>query len=161
MKCHSSALWNRLRILTRMCTVCGDVKQGVWNRPIVISVSLRLTGLGEEQRLDVSHLALAPLERLALVITSDPGCEGKSCVRICTCCFTCYLYVFTYYYTCCSMHLHAGSFPLSEISIRAFGLTPGLDNSFVHSQVYHRDESDTGQRSECMGNGRTSDIGAD
>jgi len=44
-------------------------------------VSLRLTGLGEEQRLDVSHLALAPLERLALVITRDPGCEGKSCVR--------------------------------------------------------------------------------
>ena len=28
MKCHSSALWNRLRILTRMCTVCGDKKQG-------------------------------------------------------------------------------------------------------------------------------------
>src|SRR5256886_14823101 len=27
---------------------------------------------------------------------------------------------------CCSMHLHAGSFPLSEISIRALGLTPGL-----------------------------------
>jgi len=24
------------------------------------------------------------------------------------------------------MHLHAGSFPLSEISIRALGLTPGL-----------------------------------
>src|SRR3954469_25645621 len=35
---------------------------------------------------------------------SDPGCEGKSCVRTCTCCFTCCLYVFTYYYTCCSMH---------------------------------------------------------
>src|SRR5436190_20139712 len=27
---------------------------------------------------------------------------------------------------CCSMHLHAGSFPLSEISIRALGFTPGL-----------------------------------
>src|SRR3954470_6978995 len=76
----------------------------VWNRPIVISVSLRLTGLGEERRLDVSHPALAPLERLALVITSDPRCEGKSCVRTCTYCFTCCLYVFTYYYTCCSMH---------------------------------------------------------
>src|SRR4051812_11106559 len=38
------------------------------------------------------------LERLALVITSDPGCEGKSCVRTCTYCFTCCLYVFTYYY---------------------------------------------------------------
>src|SRR3954467_5249982 len=104
MKCHGSALWNRLRILTRMCTVCDDVKQGVWNRPIVISVSLRLTGLGKEQRLDVLHLGLAPLERLALVITSNPGCEGKSCVRTCTYYFTCCLYVFTYYYTCCSMH---------------------------------------------------------
>ena len=62
---------------------------------------------------------------------------------------------------CCSMHLHAGSFPLSEISIRAFGLTPGLDHSFAHSQMYHRDESDTGQRSECMGSGRTSDTGND
>src|SRR4051812_47197929 len=81
-----------------MCTVCGDVKQRVWNRPIVISVSLRLTGLGEEQRLDVLHLALAPLERLALVITRDPGCEGKSCVRICTYGLISYLYVFTYYY---------------------------------------------------------------
>src|SRR5436189_5674796 len=60
---------------------------------------MRLTGLGEEQRLDVLHLALAPLERLALVITSDPGCEGKSCVRTCTYYFTCCLYVFTYYYT--------------------------------------------------------------
>src|SRR3954467_1771674 len=60
--------------------------------------------MGEEQRLDVSHLVLAPFERLALVITSDPGCEGKSCVRTCTYCFTCCLYVFTYYYTCCSMH---------------------------------------------------------
>src|SRR3954462_13785484 len=87
-----------------MCTVCGDVKQGFGNCPIVISVSLRLTGLGEEQRLDVLHLALAPLERLALVITRDPGCEGKSCVKTCTYCFTCCLYVFTYYYTCCSMH---------------------------------------------------------
>src|SRR3954464_1307819 len=53
---------------------------------------------------DVSQLALAPLERLALVITSDPGCEGKSYVRMCTYYFTCCLYVFTYYYTCCSMH---------------------------------------------------------
>src|SRR5436189_4412294 len=87
-----------------MCIVCGDVKQGVWNRPTVISMSLRLTGFGEEQRLDVSHLALAPLERLALVITSDPGCEGKSCVRMCTYGFTCCLYVFTYFYICCSMH---------------------------------------------------------
>src|SRR3954462_9787568 len=76
----------------------------VWNCPIIISMSLRLTGLGEEQRLDVLHLALAPLERLALVITSDHGCEGKSCVRTCTYRFTCCLYVFTYYYTCCSMH---------------------------------------------------------
>src|SRR3954470_24302272 len=116
-------------------------------------MSLRLTGLGEEQRLDVSHLALAPLEHLALVITSDPGCEGKSCVRTCTYCFTCCLYVFT--------ALHAGSFPPFEISIRAFGLTPGLDHSFVHSQVYHRDESGTEQRSECMGSGCTSDIEAD
>ena len=33
-------------------------------------MSLRLTGLGEEQRLDVSHLTLAPLERLFLVIVS-------------------------------------------------------------------------------------------
>src|SRR3954462_69979 len=81
-----------------MCTVCGDVKQGFGNCPIVISVSLRLTGLGEEQRLDVLHLALAPLERLALVITRDPGCEGKSCVRICTYGLICCLYVFTYYY---------------------------------------------------------------
>src|SRR5436190_4050787 len=80
-----------------MCTVCGDKKR-VWNRPIVISVSLRLTGLGEEQRLGVSHLTLAPLERLALVITRDPGCEGKSCVRICTYGLICCLYVFTYYY---------------------------------------------------------------
>src|SRR3954466_3533921 len=47
---------------------------------------------------------LAPLERLALVITSDPGCEGKSCVRTCTYRFTCCLYVFIYYYTCCIMH---------------------------------------------------------
>src|SRR3954464_867075 len=53
---------------------------------------------------DVSQLALAPLERLALVITSKPRCEGKSCVRMRTYCFTCFLYVFTYYYTCCSMH---------------------------------------------------------
>src|SRR5436189_6316831 len=60
--------------------------------------------LGEEQRLDVSHLALAPLERLFLIIVSKPGCKGKSCVRMCTYCFTCCLYVFTYYYTCCSMH---------------------------------------------------------
>src|SRR3954463_11829100 len=67
-------------------------------------MSLRLIGLGEEQRLDVSHLALAPLEHLALVITSDPGCEGKSCVRTCTYGFTCFLYVFTYYYAYCSMH---------------------------------------------------------
>src|SRR3954462_15046492 len=67
-------------------------------------MSLRLTGLGEEQRLDVSHLALIPLERLFLVIVSKPGCEGKSCVRMCTYCFTCFLYVFTYYYTFCSMH---------------------------------------------------------
>ena len=52
----------------------------------------------------MSHLDLAPLECLTLVITSDPGCEGKSCVRTCTYCFTCCLYVFTYYYTCCSMH---------------------------------------------------------
>src|SRR5436190_15798035 len=29
MKCQSSALWNRLGILTRMCTVCGDVKRGL------------------------------------------------------------------------------------------------------------------------------------
>src|SRR5436189_6127110 len=123
---------------------------------------MRLTGLGEEQRLDVLHLALAPLERFALVITSDPGCEGKSCVRTCTYCFTCCLYVFTDYYTCCSMHLHMGSFPLFEISIRAFGLTPGLDYSFVHSQVYHRDESGTGQRSECGGAAvPLSDIGVD
>src|SRR4051812_28035196 len=28
----------------------------------------------------------------------------KSCVRTCAYCFTCCLYVFTYYYTCCSMH---------------------------------------------------------
>src|SRR3954469_12424928 len=60
---------------------------------------------------------------------------------------------------CCSMHLHARSLPLSEISIRAFGLTPGLGHSFVHLQVYHRDESGTGQRLECMGSGRTSDTG--
>src|SRR5437588_12409689 len=71
---------------------------------MVFSVSLRLTGLGEERRLDVSHLTIAPLGRLALVITRDPGCEGKSCVRICTYGLTCCLYVFTYYYTCCSMH---------------------------------------------------------
>ena len=62
---------------------------------------------------------------------------------------------------CCSMHLHAGSFPLSEISIWAFRLTPCLGHSFVHSQVYYRDMSGIGQRSECMGSGRTSDIGAD
>ena len=49
--------------------------------------------------MDVSHLTLAPLERLALVITRDPGCEGKSCVRICTYGLICCLYVFTYYYT--------------------------------------------------------------
>src|SRR3954468_22839556 len=109
-----------------MCTVCGDKKIRVWNRPIVISVSMRLTGLGEEQRLDVSHLALAPLERLALVITSDLGCEGKSCMRMCSYCFTCCLYVFKYYYTCCSMHCMQDS-----SSIRAFGLTSGLDYSFV------------------------------
>src|SRR4051812_48483789 len=52
----------------------------------------------------MSHLALATLERLFLVIVSKLGCEGKSCVRLCTYCFTCCLYVFTYYYTCCSMH---------------------------------------------------------
>src|SRR3954469_24000737 len=47
-----------------------------------------------------SHLSsISPL-----VITSDPGCEGKSRVRMCTYGFTCCLYVFTYYYTCCSMH---------------------------------------------------------
>src|SRR3954467_9912176 len=161
MKFHSSALWNRLRILTQMCTVCGDVKQGVWNRPIVILVSLRLTGLGEEQRLDVSHLALAPLDLLALVITSDPGCEAKSCVRTCTYCFTYCLYVFTYYYTCCSMHCMRDPSRFLRYPYGAFGLTPGLDYSFVHSQVYHRDESGTGQRSECMGSRRTSDTGAD
>src|SRR3954470_11398680 len=38
------------------------------------------------------------------VITSDPGCEGKSCVRMCTYRFTCCLYVFTYYYAYCSMY---------------------------------------------------------
>ena len=48
--------------------------------------------------MDVSHLTLAPLERLALVITRDPGCEGKSCVRICTYGLICCLYVFTYDY---------------------------------------------------------------
>src|SRR3954465_14302983 len=37
--------------------------------------------------------------------------------------------------------LHAGSFPLSEISILALGLTPGLDHPSFHSQVYHRVES--------------------
>src|SRR3954467_7568668 len=47
---------------------------------------------------------LAPLERLFFIIVSKPRCEGKSCVRMCTYCFTCCLYVFTYYYTCCSMH---------------------------------------------------------
>ena len=52
----------------------------------------------------MSHLAFAPLERLFLVIVSKPGCEGKSCVRMCTYYFTCCLYVFTYYYSCCSMH---------------------------------------------------------
>src|SRR3954469_8474676 len=65
---------------------------------------MRLTWLGEEQRSDVSHLTLAPLERLFLVITSKPGCEGKSYVRMCTYCFSCCLYVFTYYYTYCCMH---------------------------------------------------------
>ena len=70
-------------------------------------------------------------------------------------------------YTCLHISILAvaciacGILPLSEISIRAFGLTPGLDHSFVHSQVYHRDESGTGQRSECMGSGRTSDTGDD
>src|SRR3954471_10236792 len=37
--------------------------------------------------------------------------------------------------------LHAGLLPLSEISIRALGLTPGLDHPSFHPQVYHRVES--------------------
>src|SRR3954464_12215524 len=65
---------------------------------------MRSTGLGEEQRSNVSHLTLAPLERLFLVIASTPGCEGKSCVRMCAYYFSCCLYVFTYYYTYCCMH---------------------------------------------------------
>src|SRR3954462_4485308 len=65
---------------------------------------MRLTGLGKEQRSDVSHLTLAPLQRLFLVIANKPGCEGKSYVRMCTCRFSCCLYIFTYYYTCCCMH---------------------------------------------------------
>src|SRR3954462_3243813 len=65
---------------------------------------MRLTRLGEEQRSDMSHLTLAPLEHLFLLIASKLGCEGKSCVRMCTYCFSCCLYVFTSYYTCCCMH---------------------------------------------------------
>src|SRR4051812_7846156 len=65
---------------------------------------MRPTGLGEEQRSDVLHLTLTPLERLFLVIARKPECKGKSCVRTCTYCFSCCLYVFTYYYTCCCMH---------------------------------------------------------
>src|SRR5436189_4596255 len=42
---------------------------------------------------------------LFLIFASKPGCEGKSCMRMCTYrSFSCCLYVFTYYYTCCSMH---------------------------------------------------------
>ena len=44
-----------------------------------------------------SHLSSAS----PMAITSDPGCKGKSCVRTCTYCFTCCLYILLY---CCSMH---------------------------------------------------------
>ena len=108
----------------------------------------------------VAHLTLTPLERLFLIIASTPVCEDKSCVRMCNYCFF-LLLICIYILLYLLLHeLHAGSFPLSEISIWAFGLTSGLDYSFVHSQVYHRDESGTGQRSECSGSRRTSDIGA-
>src|SRR3954468_21395651 len=101
---------------------------------------MRLTGLGEEKRSDVSHLTLAPLERLFLVITRKPWCEGKSCVRICAYYFF-LLLICIYILLYLLLHaLHAGSFPLSEISIRALGLTPGLDHPSFHSQVYPRVE---------------------
>src|SRR5436190_4050786 len=160
MKYHSSALWNRLRILTRMCTVCGDVNKG-------LEPSYRYLGELETDRVgggaEVGCVASDPRTSRA----PRPGHHSRSWVRRQILCEDMYLRSYLLFICvhillyCCSMHLHAGSFPLSEISIRAFGLTPGLGHSFVHSQVYHRDESSTRQRSECMGSGRTSDIGAD
>src|SRR4051812_3273308 len=72
----------------------------------------------------------------------------------------CVLMVLLAVYMCLHNTIHVvaciacGSFPLSEISIWAFGLTPGLDYSFVHSQLYPRDGSGTRQRSECSGSRR-------
>src|SRR3954462_15853628 len=158
MKYHSSALWNRLRILTRMCTVCGDVNKG-------LEPSYRYLGELETDRVgggaEVGCVASDPRISRA----PRPGHHLRSWVRRQVLCEDMYLrsylmficvHILLYY---CSMQLHAGSFPLSQISIRAFGLTPGLGHSFVHSQVYHRNESGTGQRSECEGSGRMSDTG--
>src|SRR3954464_3803519 len=100
---------------------------------------MRLTGLGEEQRSDLSHLTLATLERL-------PCHRLQTRVRRQILREDVYLLFFLlliciYILLYLLLHaLHAGSFPLSKISIWAFGLTPSLDYSFVHSQVYHRDE---------------------
>src|SRR3954467_15790256 len=57
------------------------------------------------------------------------------------------LFICVYVLLCLLLHaLHAGSFPLSEISIRALGLTPGLDHPSFHPQVYHRVESQVQDR---------------
>src|SRR4051812_48230937 len=124
-------------------------------------MSLRLTGLGEEQRLNVSHLALAPLERLFLVIVSKPECEGKSCVRMCTYYFSCCLYVFTYYYTCCCMHCMRDPSRFRRYPYGPSGLLLVWTILLSICRYTTRMKSGTGLRSECTGSERTSDIGAD
>src|SRR3954462_9183703 len=125
MKYHSSALWNRLRILTRMCTVCGDVNKG-------LEPSYRYLGELETDRVgggaEVGCVASDPRTSRA----PRPGHHSRSWVRRQVLCEDMYLRSYLLFICvhillyCCSMHLHAGSFPLSEISIRALGLTPGL-----------------------------------
>src|SRR5436190_4174312 len=125
MKYHSSALWNRLRILTRMCTVCGDVNKG-------LEPSYRYLGELETDRVggeaEVGCVASDPRTSRA----PRPGHHSRSCVRrqilcedMCLRSYLLFICVHILFYFC-NMHLHAGSFPLSEISIRALGLTPGL-----------------------------------
>src|SRR3954463_13952806 len=98
MKYHSSALWNRLRILTRMCTVCGDVNKG-------LEPSYRYLGELEIDRVgggaEVGCVASDPRTSRA----PRPGHHSRSWMRRQILCedmyllFICCLYVFTYYYT--------------------------------------------------------------
>ena len=153
-------------IVETYVVVCGIGRRSSHER--TLSVVIRNKGLepsyhylgeletdrvGGEQRLDVSHLALAPLERLTLVITSEPGCEGKSCVRMCTYCFTCCLYVFTYYYTCCSMHCMRDPSRFLRYPYGPSGLLL-IWTILLSIRMYSTGmRSGTGQMTECTGSG--------